>query len=267
MGESLGIANAVVYVRDSDGNLQVARAEQSAGERKGAKVVPMAGHSIAERYSAAEILLYQELVSGVSEVTVAAYAEWKSKELFYEAAIGYGATIEVVVMAKVTSGDTGYFRIKDEDGTIVGAEQTVVSTAYTALTFSWLEEGNTVGDTLSIEAKVTAAGQLLAYVESIKVKGPYARPVVENSGSSYIEALTVVLDTFGFPFLSLMYDTDGADIITLQVSRDASTWHTHTEYTPGGAEEAVADFTIGFRYVRLVSAASTSKVFWLSAKR
>jgi hypothetical protein len=259
---------AVGYARDPAGNMRVIRTEQSVCNRKGLKTVPMQGSVIAERYGGAEVTLYSD-TAGATLLSVddTSYTEQASHSTYYEAFIGYGATVEVTIKAKVTYGYTLYVRIKDKDGNVVGAEQATGQSSYVTMTFSW-EELSTVGDTLSIEAYVSnsnATGTM--YVESIKVKDPFARPTVEAEGTSASAALTTSLDTKGFPFLSYMYDVDGACSVLLEVSNDNSTWKTHTTHTAAGAEVNCVDLTCGFRYVRLKTTSSVTATFWLSAKR
>jgi len=264
---ALGISNAALYARDYADNLMMARMEQ--GDRYGLKNVPMPGSIIGERFTSHEVELLTGTTSDAQDFIVNAYAiiTALNQAVDLEPFNAFECTVTIVVKAKVTSGDTAYIRIKDEDGNIVGAEQNTTDTSYETLTFTWTES-NVKTDAFDIDAYVDA-GQGTCYVESVTISDTYARPIVENYGSQATGALTVSLDTKGYPFVTIMYDTDDADAGTVlfQVSRDNATWKTHTTYTPGGAKVECADHTCGFRYVRLYSDKNSTQTFWISAKR
>lgn len=268
--QTLSVASASALTQDPDGNLRVTRGEQSVGNRKGTKVVPMPGSVVSERYSAAEVTLYTETEdANARPVSGAAYATVVERDVYYEAFIGYGATVEVKVQGYVNYGGVLHVRVLDEDDNVVGAEQSISLTTYTALTFTWAEVANTVGDTLKIQARLDGVGATGAlYVEHIKLKDPYARPVVAGSGSSVGATLSTALDTMGFPFVSYAIVAGAAGVADFEVSDDNASWRLHSRHTftaSGGTD--VADVTTGFRYVRLTSDDTINWTFELSAKR
>lgn len=264
---ALGIGNAALYAKDFDGDLIMVRMED--GDRKGLKVVLLPGSVIEERFSSHNVLLASGTTADAQDFTVNAYAiiTALNQAIGLEAFNAFECTVTLVVKVKVTSGDTAYVRIKDEDGNIVGAEQTSTSTSYETKTFSWTE-ANVKDDTFKLDCYVDA-GQGSIYIESITISDTYARPIVENSGTQATGVLTVALDMKGYPLLSYMYDTDDADAGTIlfQISNDNATWKTVTTHTPAGAKIEVVNATIGFRYVRLYSDKNSTQTFWLSAKR
>ena len=265
---ALGIGNATLYARDFEGNLIMVRMEQ--GDRKGVKFVPMPGSVIGERFSSHEILLLSGTTAAAQDFVVNSYAiiTALNQPVDLEPFNAFECTVTVVVKVKVTSGDEAFIRIKDEDGNVVGAEQTSTSVSYEAKTFTWTE-ANVKNDTFKVDAYVDA-GQGTIYVESVTISDTYARPVVEAEDSTSPGALTVTLDTKGYPFVSYMYDTDdaGTGSITFEISNDNSAWKVVATHTPGGAKIEIVDVTTGFRYVRLKSTdATATQEFWISAKR
>lgn len=266
--QALGIGNAALYAKDfADPTEDLIMVRMEQGDRKGVKFVPMPGSVIGERFSSHEVLLKSGTTVNAQDFTNNSYAILTALNQIVdlEPFNAFECTVTLVVKVKVTSGDTAYVRIKDEDGNIVGAEQTSTSVTYEAKTFTWTE-ANVKDDTFKVDAYVDA-GQGTIYVESVTVSATYARPTVESKGNSSAAALTVTLDTKGYPFLSYMYDTDGAATINFQVSDDNANWHTETTHSPAGAEVKVTNVTTGFRYVRVTSATAATMTFKISAKR